>query len=292
MVSIPSSSGHVHGPGGSMPRPWLPPSFNPLFIGACPRTKRPASLARWPGACFNPLFIGACPRTIQKFVEAAEAYLPFQSPLHRGMSTDSPVTLFCHCAPLAGFNPLFIGACPRTLPPGMSLPPSGRFQSPLHRGMSTDGVLPAPLRHYFYCFNPLFIGACPRTRHRLTEAQLAEIVSIPSSSGHVHGRDCRKGGWSSGATVSIPSSSGHVHGRYSPRSQRTRRHGFNPLFIGACPRTGSVPGPPTRSARFQSPLHRGMSTDPSAAGAPTWTTLPFQSPLHRGMSTDRRRRDG
>ena len=164
----------------------------------------------------------------------------FQSPLHRGMSSDwlGSVNRLCEVC---------------------------SFQSPLHRGMSSD-------------------------EHMATSFMMAmRDVSIPSSSGHVFGlgiaavvaaslvgtfQSPLHRGMSSDTSsrptwkgrmrqVSIPSSSGHVFGQARGDSCRsTQWAGFNPLFIGACLRTSGM----ARAARpgsttFQSPLHRGMSSD-------------------------------
>src|SRR5579883_1991000 len=91
---------------------------------------------------FNPLFIGAHlltgggSRDVSPF-----PVLPlFQSPLHRGTSSDTMKALHeMTYAEFASFNPLFIGAhllthygtTARTILRRM-------FQSPLHRGTSSD----------------------------------------------------------------------------------------------------------------------------------------------------------
>ena len=212
-------------------------SFNPLFIGACPRTIHRRPIPRTHPRRFNPLFIGACPRTFT--------------------CTKTGNTVRC------GFNPLFIGACPRTRVPVQRRPvPRRPFQSPLHRGMSADASH-VPVRWEDGSFNPLFIGACPRTQVAAADGRqrgsfnplfigacprtrplgavvlaLGRLVSIPSSSGHVRGQSAGFPLFVTDPEVSIPSSSGHVRGqeiRFFPPSPIESR--FNPLFIGACPRT-------------------------------------------------------
>ena len=139
-------------------------------------------------------------------------------------------------------------------------------------------------------FNPLVIGACLRTRHEalqvdpvdhtfqsprhrgMSSDMKAQIdrrpevrqVSIPSSSGHVFGQRVRCKSRRGSLDVSIPSSSGHVFGRVA-RAVRD---------------PGTVQG-------FQSPRHRGMSSDRPTGPAILVRQLDmFQSPRHRGMSSD------
>ena len=185
-VSIPSSSGHVIGRMPSSCSGLSPRSFNPLFIGACHRAAGPTAASRRRAGSFNPLFIGACHRACQAG-PARSAGHPFQSPLHRGMSSG-----LCPKRPRSSaaesFNPLFIGAC--------------------HRACGPTGIVMF-LRS---SFNPLFIGACHRARGHPGPAGPSARVSIPSSSGHViglgsHVPSCHH------RVVSIPSSSGHVIGR-------------------------------------------------------------------------------
>ena len=84
----------------------------------------------------------------------------FQSPLHRGMSSDDIGSQ--RDERFGSFNPLFIGACHRILTPTRPGTPTPAFQSPLHRGMSSDKS-----------GDKVYIGK--------------DGVSIPSSSGHVIG---------------------------------------------------------------------------------------------------------
>ena len=91
---------------------------------------------------------------------------------------------------------------------------------------------------------------------------------------------------------------------------------FNPLFIGACLRTSPFRLRPHRPVEFQSPLHRGTSSDGAGQAwlAPMFSvSIPsssghvfgqqagaeclaacgrFQSPLHRGTSSDLKKEDG
>ena len=106
-------------------------------------------------------------------------------------------------------------------------------------------------------------------------------VSIPSSSGHVFGPSDSERPLGS-RLVSIPSSSGHVFGPACTGGD-AQVAGFNPLVIGACLRTHHrrlADG----AARFQSPRHRGMSSD--TAASVRQDVREFQSPRHRGMSSD------
>ena len=140
------------------------------------------------------------------------------------------------------FNPLFIGACHRT----------GRRD--VGGAMNAGEVsIPSSSGHV--------IGLGPR----MWSSRSAGRVSIPSSSGHVFGRMVDAVEHGQRAAVSIPSSSGHVIGLLdgalpshsdgmvsipsssghvfgSPKSTRywvhRSRPSFNPLFIGACHRTG------------------------------------------------------
>ena len=285
-VSIPSSSGHVFGQPAQGHAADPPPCFNPLFIGACLRTSAAPGRCACIVARFNPLFIGACLRTRQGGVEVAGHADEFQSPLHRGMSSDIAKVLVS----------LTIGG-------DVSIPSSSghvfgpkqrvaderdgyQFQSPLHRGMSSDRrAHQADRAGYRTSFNPLFIGACLRTRHvQLSEVAQGE-VSIPSSSGHVFGRSLVSLRDTDHGAVSIPSSSGHVFGRHGHGPSQPGQS-FNPLFIGACLRTDDELRTVACPCRFQSPLHRGMSSDAAGRLSCQSRTTRFQSPLHRGMSSD------
>ena len=86
-------------------------------------------------------------------------------------------------------------------------------------------------------FNPLFIGAGHRTYKAFQDACALPMVSIPSSSGQVIGQNPN---WPYGQRkkVSIPSSSGQVIGL-----------------------AGKRPDVPNAADVFQSPLHRGRSSD-------------------------------
>ena len=163
------------------------------------------------------------------------------------------------------FNPLFIGARlrPRSWPvqpPG----PRGRF-NPLFIGarLRPSHSLLAPLGKAS-SFNPLFIGARLRPRKKsCLDVLLIFRVSIPSSSGHVFGQRPSQPRTGGGWTVSIPSSSGHVFGP-TVIGQRTADWlpCFNPLFIGARLRPGRASATErTCGGEFQSPLHRGTSSD-------------------------------
>src|SRR5579884_4010195 len=94
------------------------------------------------------------------------------------------------------------------------------FQSPLRRGTSADGSVPV--------------------------VPAALVVSIPSSSGHVRGRAGRLRALRPPARVSFPSSSGHVRGpeRLPAGPPPPRPASFNPLFVGARPRTGTYVAEP------------------------------------------------
>ena len=209
---------------------------------------------------------------------------------------------------MASFNPLFIGACHRAggIPLG-SVDMEGRF-NPLFIGAchrARNGALRSAGKQ---SFNPLFIGACHRAKLAKVQA-MGFGVSIPSSSGHVigppnvlqpRGRSQNKfqsplhRGMSSGSRcftpiaakhlVSIPSSSGHVIGLLGQRFETPPPVSFNPLFIGACHRACQPDRDRPGSEKFQSPLHRGMSSGSQIAYAIT-ATGKFQSPLHRGMSS-------
>ena len=188
---------------------------------------------------FNPLVIGACLRT-RSWVRRGDGGLGrFQSPRHRGMSSDlmgglaaervrlvsipsSSGHVFGPAARRAvprvrprdsSFNPLVIGACLRTRPRRWPMRTSWpMFQSPRHRGMSSDRARATAGRQAEWCFNPLVIGACLRTRRQQDRPAGPWLVSIPSSSGHVFGRSCQSTRTSAPSRVSIPSSSGHVFG--------------------------------------------------------------------------------
>ena len=247
---------------------WTSPtedSFNPLVIGACLRTngrKRPTMRARdevsipsSSGHVFGHRMARAIRRTATGF----------QSPRHRGMSSDIRLMPSCTALTLMFQSPRHRGMSSdwrvrRHYPRDRKT-----FQSPRHRGMSSDSsryrtgpadqpgfnplVIGACLRTSSRsanasqanrpCFNPLVIGACLRTRrHRRTARHPESHVSIPSSSGHVFGHDRL-----SGASGSL--------GR-----------GFNPLVIGACLRTlWGIVAERAICSRFQSPRHRGMSSD-------------------------------
>src|SRR5579883_3289614 len=101
--------------------------FNPLFIGAHLLTGNPTrSPSTFPCQCFNPLFIGAHLLTSYDYYKQNKE--EFQSPLHRGTSSDAT-------------------SVPR--------PRSGRsagFQSPLHRGTSSDFCAPVEVRNAAYEF--------------------------------------------------------------------------------------------------------------------------------------------
>jgi hypothetical protein len=61
---------------------------------------------------------------------------------------------------------------------------------------------------------------------------------------------------------------------------------FNPLFIGANPQTVySLSFTPDQAVAFQSPFHRGQSSDRTTHIHTAVATL-FQSPFHRGQSSD------
>ena len=211
---------------------------------------------------FNPLFIGAClrPDEIGLSRKQLEA---FQSPLHRGMSSAYNDGQACQSWFL-------------------------KFQSPLHRGMSSAMIKTStPTYHIEFVSIPSSSGhVFGHQRRRGRQLPADGRVSIPSSSGHVFGQDntkdivtvvggfnplfigacLRPGPWTAGSwwltptLVSIPSSSGHVFGLSKGQLDAVLKEGFNPLFIGACLRPRPQFNQPTGRCRFQSPLHRGMSS--------------------------------
>ena len=161
------------------------------------------------------------------------------------------------------------------------------FQSPLHRGTFSDIAKSGGVRRFCMGFNPLFFGAFLQTGSPLRLQPVSKPVSIPSSSGHFFRQ------------VTFP------HGFI------TKDKSFNPLFIGALLQTALYQPPAGNPCWFQSPLHRGTSSDlrhagrlpshtptvsiPSSSGhffrpaekKPALYQPPaFQSPLHRGTSSD------
>ena len=257
--------------------------FNPLFIGACHRARRKRSWLPSPEVVSIPSSSGHVighPQWQHHYRQLGVS-IPSSSghvigpwiPNWRAVGTD-------------GFNPLFIGACHRAWlpasPPGYAL----SFQSPLHRGMSSGaGSLPGLVTAS--SFNPLFIGACHRAIAN-KQISLKAACFNPLFIGACHRAPAEAGVQGQVRTVSIPSSSGHVIGR-GPRQCDTRDRSdcFNPLFIGACHR--AVPGGPrqcdTRDVSI--PSSSGHVIGRKSNSSTTKHPPKFQSPLHRGMSSGR-----
>ena len=140
-------------------------------------------------------------------------------------------------------------------------------------------------------FNPLVIGACLRTCVDPSAGHSETgLVSIPSSSGHVFGLTAGNSQWQTSSQVSIPSSSGHVFGlalRSAIRSRHNRRF-QSPRHRGMSSDSDQASRCGRYRGRFQSPRHRGMSSDRSQRAMRRSRRWQFQSPRHRGMSSDRR----
>ena len=159
----------------------------------------------------------------------------FQSPLHRGTSSDSEA---CRTLPL--FSKVSIPSssghvigqqCKCTTSRLIS-----EFQSPLHRGRSSDRNGCPALDEKGKFQSPLHRGRSSDVRVLYSFTQRV-AVSIPSSSGQVIGLHLPnfEGGIQE---VSIPSSSGQVIGRRGNVTERAwATPCFNPLFIGAGHRT-------------------------------------------------------
>jgi len=136
--------------------------LNPLFIGACIRTWVALTTTPTPTPGLNPLFIGACIRTgtlkrrkkMKLLVSTPSSSGPVfgpsastasgresalsQPPLHRGLYSDRLLGRTLR-GTLASLNPLFIGACIRTIAIGvLAVLLAVASQPLLHRGLYSD----------------------------------------------------------------------------------------------------------------------------------------------------------
>ena len=114
-----------------------PGSFNPCFLGTCPRTCLADIRIRSKHQGFNPCFLGTCPRT-QRSCFLACRYVWFQSLFSWNLPSDGhangydrfldrvsilvflelalgPISWNSALSASVCFNPCFLGTCPRTL---------------------------------------------------------------------------------------------------------------------------------------------------------------------------------
>ncbi len=205
---------------------------------------------------FSPLFIGAHAST-QHCRHSVQLLQLFQSPLHRGTCFNSNSATRRPCFQ-GRFSPLFIGAHASTPRPGGRqsrqlafqsplhrgtcfnkrcrehfLPGCSKFQSPLHRGTCFNDFTRKPSHRQHRSFSPLFIGAHASTR-KGREVGIAHNM------------------------VSVPSSSGHMLQLHRLRVRRFQRSQFqSPLHRGTCFNLTAYRDSLGIWTMFQSPLHRG-----------------------------------
>ena len=212
-------------------------------------------------ARFSPLLIGEHRRTRRVPRSYAGDGGQFQSPPHRGTSSNDAAPAEARRVRYC-FSPLLIGEHRRTLidPPRSDRP--HEFQSPPHRGTSSNRTgtasrpAPAPVSVPSSSGNIVELGA-------LLEQPETWEVSVPSSSGNIvergrqrsgisdyvfcfsplligehrrtPPRDCGRGPWRS---VSVPSSSGNiVEPGCAGRGPISAPTSFSPLLIGEHRRT-------------------------------------------------------
>ena len=167
---------------------------------------------------------------------------PSFNPLSLGARPDTPA-VFRQTSRWSGFNPLSLGARPDTRQGVAVFDGAGGVSIPSLSGHGlTPNVEPGEAIKGSQGFNPLSLGARPDTRgKRSPRGYNADLVSIPSLSGHglTRSRIARSG--SRILRVSIPSLSGHgLTQEQSTLSSRSRNTSFNPLSLGARPDTGQL----------------------------------------------------
>ena len=137
-----------------------------------------------------------------------------------------------------GFNPCFLGTCPRTTSQVLRRSPS-------------------------QCFNPCFLGTCPRTLNvqvlQFQNYHVSILVFLELALGHqaLDMIDAEKPWFQSLFSWNLPSDNGRA-------SKKAPMHSsFNPCFLGTCPRT--LRNDPTRPGkvllRFQSLFSWNLPSD-------------------------------
>jgi len=150
--------------------------------------------------CFNPCFLGTCPRmqrrqderrptlavSILVFLELALGYHISRSSSGGRMVS---ILVFLELAlgfnpgdilstPSGGFNPCFLGTCPRIFRSSLKTASSGSFNPCFLGTCPRMRRCCAYLVAYRKSFNPCFLGTCPRMTSRRTGGNKSWEVSI------------------------------------------------------------------------------------------------------------------
>ena len=163
---------------------------------------------------FNPCFLGTCPR-----IPGLSDGLPCAGPV--SILVFLELALGCHMTDRSqvadeGFNPCFLGTCPRILGSRMACPVLGRFQSLFSWNLPSDLHRTPCLADLTRSFNPCFLGTCPRIR-------ISTSLAI------------------------------------------VERYSFNPCFLGTCPRIPAYWNGPNDPPLFQSLFSWNLPSDSELA---------------------------
>ena len=181
--------------------------FNPCFLGTCPRIPDALSMAVF-GVSFNPCFLGTCPR-IGRWDVSITGGILFQSLFSWNLPSDFGVCFSSHTDNYS-FNPCFLGTCPRMLFVCLKIAGGTWFQSLFSWNLPSDSReqprYSGTLRVSILVFLELALGC----RYRF---------SVP-------------GWWGVSILVFLELALGSAW-RFMFASSRA---GFNPCFLGTCPR--------------------------------------------------------
>ena len=110
---------------------------------------------------FNPCFLGTCPRTTYKI---ADISLSFLVSILVFLELALGLLGYCNvdCGSRCCFNPCFLGTCPRTFPAGLDGYKYWSF-NPCFLGTCPRTQTLRRMIYQAFCFNPCFLGTCPRT---------------------------------------------------------------------------------------------------------------------------------
>ncbi len=186
-------------------------SFNPCFLGTCPRIafscRGPKRLPKVSILVFLELALGFDEKMVPDLISYLfQSLFSWNLPSDRRSSEDSgaylgvsilvflELALGCDIAPASwpdgiGFNPCFLGTCPR-------MP-----------------ILLSSLRISSGSFNPCFLGTCPRIGNQVAANKTATVFQSLFS-------------WNLPSDFTLMPSTQWLSDR------------FNPCFLGTCPRMG------------------------------------------------------